>query len=345
MFNLGDKIRYPLEFTIVEKIAEGGMGEVYEAIIHGPEGFEKRAALKFVRSGLIRSDESEMTSEERTVLQSEFLLRLVNEAKLVSNLIHTHIVQIYFLGTLERTGDFPEGFIAMEYVNGVNLRSFLDRHLFDNIFVPLDLGIYIASRVARALEYAHTRRDKENQPLGIVHRDVSPTNILLSTEGVVKLSDFGIARALFFRTTPHEYMVGKRRYMAPEQHDNVEVDFRADIFSLGLVLYEILTNRLPVREDGKTVPPSHFRKETPPEVDRIVLRAIATEKDQRYGDTGAFASDLEHAIYDKGYGPTFVTLAKYLHKVFPQIEDEAPRVGGEEKTVVFRTDGTRFLDT
>lgn len=330
LFRPGDRISHAVEIEVREKIAEGGMGEVYEAVLHGDQGFEKRVALKVVRADLAGRDARAGAGAHAT-----FLLRLVNEAKLVSNLIHTHIVQIYSFGTLA-SGESLDGFIAMEYVYGVNLRSFIDRHLFDNRKLPVDIAVYIVSRLARALEYAHTRIDPDGKPLDIVHRDVSPTNVLISLEGVVKLSDFGIAKALVFGEKENKYIAGKQRYMAPEQLSSGNVDFRADIFSTGLLLFELITCTAPER-DRPLPRPSQLRPDVPPEVDAIVARATAERPADRYATTEELAVALERAIYEKGYGPTFVTLARYLAEVFPAIGVEVASMG-EEKTVVLRTD-------
>ena len=135
----GGRIGQSFDFEIVEKIAEGGMGEVYEAILHGMSGFEKRVALKVVRADFLENPatDSMRTRDDRAM---EFFDRLVHEAKLVSNLIHTHIVQIYLLGDLI-LDNAPSGYIAMEYVNGVNLRSFIDRHLFENRTTPWEIAV------------------------------------------------------------------------------------------------------------------------------------------------------------------------------------------------------------
>lgn len=314
---------------IVEKIAEGGMGEVYEAVLMGALGFEKRIALKTVRS----DDAGVPATDTQAARRRDFFDRFVNEAKLVSNLIHTHIAQIYLLGMTGDGGD-EMGYIAMELVNGINLRSFIDKHLFDEKHVPVDIAVYIASRVARALEYAHNATDRGGNLLGIVHRDVSPTNIMISIEGVVKLSDFGIAKVVTDESYGRDYVAGKRRYMAPEQRQTGNVDFRADIYSLGLVLFEMLTNRMP-DPDMPFVASSSFRGDVPPEIERILRRATNRHARARYGTTSELAVDLEKAIYDKGYGPTFVTMANYLKDLFPALAVEMPQVGAEEKTVIF----------
>ncbi len=330
----GDRLSPVFDMTITEKIAEGGMGEVYEAILHGASGFEKRIALKVVRSEFLHGpglEEPSLTAAR----EMDFLTRLVNEAKLVSNLIHTHIVQIYLLGTAGGGQAGLSGFIAMEYVRGVSLRSFIDRHLFESQEMPVEIAVYIASRLARALEYAHMLKDRDGTPLDIVHRDVSPTNVLLSVEGVVKLSDFGIAKALHHDPHTRDYVVGKKRYMAPEQFETGDVDFRADLFSLGILLFEMLTSRLP---DRASLParPSSLRDGVPPEVDEIVARCLQPEAGRRYGQTTELAVDLERAIYGKGYGPTFVTLAQYLKTIFPALGIETPKAGVEERTMIHR---------
>lgn len=304
------------------------MGEVYEAVLHGASGFEKRIALKIIRDELAGSSNASETEAART---HDFLLRFVDEAKLVSNLIHTHIVQIYLLGETTQ-GD---AFIAMELVDGINLRSFIDKHLFEEKDVPIDLAVYIASRIARALEYAHYATGRDGEPLGIVHRDVSPTNILISADGVVKLSDFGIAKVVRRESQPQDYVAGKRRYMSPEQQVTADVDFRADIFSLGLVLSEILTLRLPNREIALDSP-STFRSEVTPEIEAMIRKATHRNPLDRYRSTSEFAADLEHAIYDKGFGPTFVTMAEYVQKLFPALSEEVPHAAAEDPTIILR---------
>jgi len=331
LFSPGDKITQNFDMTIVEKIAEGGMGEVYEAILHGASGFEKRIALKVVRADFASKDIHDTSAREL-----DFLTRLVNEAKLVSNLIHTHIVQIYLLGTLQGFSSGFNGFVAMEYVHGVSLRNLIDKHLFNGKKIPVDIAVYIASRIARALEYAHKFKDRSGRTLGIVHRDVSPTNVLISLDGVVKLSDFGIAKAVNQDFFPGEYIVGKRRYMAPEQAVAGEVDFRADIFSLGILLYEMLCNSLP---DRSILPPpiSNLRDDLPNSVEFIIEKTLQLNPAMRYSDTSDLAVDLEKVIYEKGYGPTFVTLSEYLRQAFPAMDETQMINSNEEKTILFNS--------
>src|SRR5215210_6620188 len=161
-------------YTMVRRLAEGGMGAVYEAKQYGTEGFQKTVAIK--------------TILESFSTNPEFVRLFIGEAKLVADLVHENIVQVYHLG---KAGNIY--YIALEFVEGINLEQFMDYHIDRGILVPVELGAFIISRVCRGLEYAHNKRGRDGLPLNIVHRDVSPKNVMLNYEGVVKLTDFGIA--------------------------------------------------------------------------------------------------------------------------------------------------------
>lgn len=331
-FQKKDRIGHQLDIEILCKIAEGGMGEVYEALLKGSFGFEKKIALKVVRTELATGEAVSAAVAEPSDTHQTFLLRLIDEAKLVSNLIHTHIVQIYFFGIIE-SGGRSDGYMAMEFVSGVNLRSFIDRHISEGRFIDLDIAVYIASRLARALEYAHTRLEAGGEPAGIVHRDISPANVLVSSEGVVKLSDFGIAQAKHLNRFKEGTVVGKRKYMSPEQMAGAPVDFRTDIFSLGFVFHELLTNRIPSRENALP-PPSSLRPELPRDIDVVFARMTAGNPLDRFSSTRELALVLERIIYGKGYGPTFVTLSEYLLTLFPALSRTgSQRAGSDERTL------------
>ncbi|MCA8938238.1 MAG: serine/threonine protein kinase, partial [Planctomycetes bacterium] len=183
-------------FQLVRKIAEGGMGAVYEARQLGAEGFEKTMAVKTILEEFSAND--------------DFTDMFIGEAKLVADLIHQHIVQIYQLGKFHR-----HYYIAMEYINGVNLEEFIEKHQQFEKRIPTEFCVYIASRVARALEYAHKKRNRHGELLGIVHRDVSPKNIMIEAEGVVKLTDFGIAKARnIMKDKEGDVLMGKVQYMS-----------------------------------------------------------------------------------------------------------------------------------
>ncbi len=305
-------------FKFVRKIADGGMGEVYEAIQFGADGFEKVMAVKRIREGLSKD--------------AEFVDMFIGEAKLVADLLHINIVQIYQLGKVK-----DMYYIAMEYVNGVNLQEFMNRHVELSLQLPVDLGTYIVSRVARALEYAHRKTDKFGNPLGIVHRDVCPKNIMINTEGVVKLADFGIAKNReFMKDQEGEVLMGKAQYMSPEQAQYLPTDKRSDVFSLGIVFWQILTGQEMFAADKtsvvlenvvyKDVPaPRKLNSEIPQEVNQIVMRALERNPNKRYQDAGRMAYDLEFYMYHDRFGPTFVDLEKYMANLFPQLYADRPK--------------------
>lgn len=291
-------------FRIVRAIAAGGMGSVYEARQLGAAGFEKRVAIKTILP--------EFSEDQR------FVELFIQEAKLVADLVHENIVQIYQFG-LSREGYY----IVMEYINGLPLAEFIRVHAAMRQRVPEDLAVFIVSRVVRGLAYAHSRVDRNGAPMGIVHRDVCPSNILVTTEGLPKLGDFGIAKAA---THAVRARGGKKYYMSPEQAVTGQVDFRSDIYSTGLVLFELLALK-PARSpwndqlveaarEGR-IEWSLLPAATSAPVRAILERALQRDPGQRYSSTDQFAYDLEYTIYSKGYGPTVVTLENYLRKHFP----------------------------
>ncbi len=304
-----ERLEVKYVFTGIREIARGGMGSVYEALQLGTGGFSKRVAVKTLLPRL---------SED-----NRFVAMFMDEARLVADLVHENIVQIY---QLERNRDGY--FIVMEFVQGVSLHDFIEFHRVTGDNIPEELAVFIASRIARGLAYAHSRTDAEGNPLNIVHRDVCPTNILITTEGLPKLTDFGIAKAATNAMQLHDrHLVGKFPYMAPEQARGQPVDFRADIYSLGLVLYEMLVKR-PARHGGTRtallqaartgeIDWAALPEQTGPGLVSILEHALQLDRDLRYGDTAELAHDLEYYIYHKGYGPTVVTLEQYLRKQMP----------------------------
>jgi serine/threonine-protein kinase len=244
-------------FKLVNKIAEGGMATVYEAQQLGPSGFAKRLALKVIHPHYAQ--------------RPEFLQLFIDEAKLSANLTHGNIVQIYQLG--EVGGDY---FIAMEFIPGPTLRKIIDRHREVGRALPQTLAAYIASRVCRALDFAHNFVGGDGNRLDIVHRDVSPGNVMATWDGHIKLADFGIAKA---RTSVDPatggIRIGKKHYMSPEQLIGLEVDGRSDVFSLGLVLYELLALQPLFREDVTALALSEVALAPLPE-----LRKLVTNLDQ-----------------------------------------------------------------
>ncbi len=300
-----------VELEIVENIAEGGMGCVYKALQKGVEGFAKTVAIKTLLTQFSHD--------------KNFVDMFIGEAMLVANLVHENIVQIYQLGKYEETYYF-----VLEYVDGISLHEFLEFHRKIYVTIPVPLAVFIASRIARGLAYAHSRKDLDGLPLNIVHCDVCPNNILINTEGLPKLTDFGIAKAA--NLSSHLGVSGKLPFMSPEQATKGNpVDFRSDIYSLGIVLFEMLSGQVTRNLD---VPDIHKILEQardnyiawdrlPSEVDDelrdLLQKMLAKNPEKRYQQTRQLAHDLEYYIYKDGYGPTIVTLAEYMRKQMPAI--------------------------
>ena len=285
------------------------MGIVYEAEQQGARDFVKRIAIKVIR--------------QNYATQKMFIDNLIGEAKLVADLIHTNIVQTYHLGASDNLY-----FIAMELIRGVNLEQFVRRLAEKRRVLPAELAVFIVSRVARGLAYAHAKRDKDGKLLGIVHRDVSFKNIMIAFEGDVKLTDFGIAKARgFLQDQEGEVVAGKADYMSPEQASFKITDKRSDIFSAGVVLSHLLLSYNIFK--GATADESRERimnLELPDfrmldsriddRLNRILHRALGREPDKRFADADELLYELEHYIYHSGYGPTNETLGKFIRELF-----------------------------
>ena len=307
LFTIQSEFRY----EIVRKIFEGGMGIVYEAEQHGARDFVKRVAMKVVRQSYAN--------------QKNFIENFIGEAKLVADLIHTNIVQTYHLG--EARGIY---FIAMEFIRGVNLEQFTQQLTDKHRVLPTELGVFIASRIARGLSYAHMKADKNGRPLGIVHRDVSFKNIMIAFEGDVKLTDFGIAKARgFLQDNEGEVVAGKADYMSPEQADFQITDKRSDIFSAGVVLAHLLLGynifKGPSPDESRdrimnlAIPDFRIEdKRIDDRLNQIIHRCLVRDLGQRYPSADELLYDLEHYIYHRGYGPTNETLGKYIRELFGQ---------------------------
>ena len=305
------EIRYG-PYRLLRRIAVGGMAEVFRAKRTGVEGFEKVVAVKRILPHL--SD------------NKEFVDMFINEAKMVAGLTHPNIVQIFDLGKIDRTY-----FIAMEYVHGHDLRTIMRRAREKGLRIPLDLGLLIVSRVCSALEYAHRKKDERGVPMQIVHRDVSPQNILISFEGDVKLTDFGIAKAATKATiTDSGALRGKLLYMSPEQAWGKPMDRRSDVFSLGIVFYEMVTDQKPflassersiletVRECA-VVPPSQVNPRIPEKLEKVVMKALARDVEERYQDAAEMYRDLERVLHER-QPPTGVELSRFMEVLFDDPE-------------------------
>ncbi|HZO17052.1 MAG TPA: protein kinase, partial [Polyangiaceae bacterium] len=289
-------------YRLLEKIGHGGMAEVFKAKSFGVEGFEKVLVIKRIVSKL--------------AAHPEFVEMFVQEAKLAVQLSHANIVQVFDLGRLD--SEPPSYFMAMEYVAGIDLAELVDHYKKSKKELPFGIIVYIAIEVARALDHAHKRHDEQQRSLGIVHRDISPHNILLSWDGDVKVTDFGIAKAVDI-IAPDERSddleatraTGKLAFMSPEQSRSEHTDPRSDLFSLGIVLYQLITGANPfwAPTPGETVrrinaseyPPIHLaRPDTPRALIEMVDKLLEKDPADRYPDAATLSEKLLAYAYTSG---------------------------------------------
>ena len=309
--NVSQPLQEPIQFgkyTLYERIGRGGMADVFKGRIQGPGGFERVFVVKRILPNL--SDDP------------AFIKMFVEEAKMSARLNHPNIVQIFELGSVE--GEF---FISMEYVPGHDLSETM-RALWKTSGAPRpDLVAYVGREICRALGYAHGLTDEQGNLLGMIHRDVSPSNVMLSFEGAVKLLDFGIAKALGDtpEVTKSGTLKGKYAYMAPEQTEGDDVDRRIDIFAAGIVLHEVLTGRRLFKgaNDIQTIervrrcevrPPSQLNPACPPALDAILLRALSRNRDDRFQSAGEMADALDEIVHAAHFTPQH--MATILRETF-----------------------------
>jgi len=295
-------------YVLIDKIGEGGMAEIFLA--HGNIGLgaHKRLVVKQILPLLAQNQ--------------AFCQLLINEAKLSAKLSHPNVVQVFDLG---REDDSL--YIAMEYVEGVDLRQLLRECAKKHVSLPLEHALFVVLSVLEGLEYAHDKRDEAGQPIGIVHRDVSPSNVLLSMEGEVKLCDFGIARAMGVASAiPDDAIQGKAGYMSPEAANGDTIDARSDLFSVGIILWELLSGRrLYKGERGKAPPLALAQKAEIPELSlpglpgendllAIVGRALQKDPAQRYSEAAALRRDLEHYLEEQGLMASPLRFGRWLRE-------------------------------
>lgn len=297
-------------YELVERIAEGGMAEVWRARSLGVAGFEKAVVIKRVLPSLLE--------------RPGFAELLVREAKIAARLSHPNVVQIYDLG--EQDGSY---FIAMELLRGRDLAAALSARGPGE--PPLDLGLrlWIAAEVAKALDYAHRARFDDGKPMNIVHRDVSPQNVLLGYEGEVKVADFGIARADepgLGRGEDPKILRGKYAYMSPEQARGESLDRRSDIFSFGILLFELATRRRMFRGMSSAQTLEMVRAEKLPPYERhlplpdlapLLARALAPARADRYGSAGEIHAELMKLLFRLGRPVGATDLAAAMQRMFP----------------------------
>ncbi|HEU0032373.1 MAG TPA: protein kinase [Kofleriaceae bacterium] len=272
-------------YLVYERLGIGGMATVHRALERGIEGFERIVALKRLLPHLAED--------------ASFIKSFVREAKLASLLNHNNIVQIFELG---RVG--TEYFISMEYIDGRDIRRILRHARKVTGPPPIHVTVGLLLQLCDALDYAHTKVDDQGHPLGLVHRDVSPSNLLVTSAGHLKVIDFGIAKAQSSQLRTQTGRVkGKLAYMAPEAITGKELDSRSDLFAAGVIAHELLTARplfaskneyqtLLKVQRGDIMPPSTFNQACPPELDGIVLRALARDPDERFADAAELREHL-----------------------------------------------------
>ncbi|MGK0361454.1 MAG: serine/threonine protein kinase [Bradymonadia bacterium] len=280
-------------YILLERIAIGGMAEIFKAKAPGLGGFEKVLAIKRLHP--------------RYSQDADFIEMLIDEARITVELAHSNIGQIFDLGKVE-----DHYYIAMEFIDGRDLYRALKRLRERRMQFPLDAAAYVAMEACAGLDYAHRKRDSRGRPLNIIHRDVSPQNVLLSMDGDVKIVDFGIAKAaLRAYETEAGIIKGKFYYMSPEQARGEHLDHRTDIFSLGIVLYEMLTGDLLYKDDDDVTllskvrradiePPSIVRPDLPTTLERIVMRALSRDREERYPSAQHMQRDLARYLRDAG---------------------------------------------
>ncbi len=322
-------------YEILRKLTSGGMAELLLARATGMQSFERHVVIKRIHAVLARDQ--------------RFVQMFLDEARLAASLHHQNIVQVYDVG--EQDGQY---FFAMEYVHGEDLRKLHAKMRDTQQQVPIEIAISIVAAAAAGLHHAHEQRGPNFEPLDLVHRDVSLTNILVGYDGSVKLLDFGLAKAqLRSVKTRTGNLKGKAAYMSPEQCMGRLLDRRSDVFALGIVLYELLTARrlfkaandfmsMAAIVDSEVPPPSAHRADLPPALDEIVMRALAKARESRYPSAEAMRSALETLAIDSGLRTSTKALADYMQATFGERPepwrsdlptDQAPIVDDDDEGV------------
>ncbi|MCK5797263.1 MAG: serine/threonine protein kinase, partial [Deltaproteobacteria bacterium] len=304
-------------YTLIKQIAVGGMAEIYLAKTQGIAGFEKLLALKVIHPNYADDD--------------EFVQMLIDEAKIAVSLSHANICQIFDLGQYADTY-----YISMEFIDGFDLFKIMRRLSEMGIDVPIDAAVYIAQELCTGLDYAHRRRAPDGSPLKIVHRDISPQNVLVSKSGEIKIVDFGIAKAASRgRKTQAGIIKGKYFYMSPEQAWGDQVDHRTDIFSAGIILYEVLTGQMLYLEEDlhklldmvrkADIPrPSTRRPDIPPKLEAIVMKALAKRPADRWQSAREFQIALSNFLYSYALDFTPDRLSTLVGDAMAQPEAPSP---------------------
>jgi serine/threonine protein kinase len=313
---VGVKRTFPRSFGryILEKsLSRGGMGEVFLTIA---KAVNQRCVIKTIRGDL--------TGDE------EFIGRFADEAKIMMRIQHENIIRVFDAGKVG-----TDYYIAMEYVHGRDLGDVLDRAYERGEPMPTQLGLYIAQKLLEGMDYAHKLVDEHGRPMGVVHRDISPQNVLVGFDGAIKLIDFGLARTdLLPARTQGALAVGKYGYMSPEQARHERIDGRADIYSTGVMLFEVFTgDRLVDEQDQATLwsrvlNPKHRKPSTvihslAPAIDELVMTAVAVRADDRFRDAAGMRDFVQSLRSEKSNRDDLI---RYLHYLYPKVDFTAPPI-------------------
>jgi tRNA A-37 threonylcarbamoyl transferase component Bud32 len=295
-------------YRLLGKLAEGGMAEVYLARQHGPKGFSKTVVIKKIRQVMAQDQ--------------HFVRMFLNEARLAALINHPNVVSIYELGEEPENGAY---YIVMEHIDGCTSRTLADELAIHGRRLPPNLAVRIVADSCAGLEFAHNLKGEDGKPLHIVHRDISLENILVEYSGVVKVVDFGLAKAtLDDKRTPTGQLKGKFGYLAPELLKGKPVDRRVDVWALGVVLYRLLTGHKPFggENEGQTLreildrdPPLD---EVPVSLRPILQQVLAKDPDVRYQTAAAFGTALENWLARSGLNVVTSSVAAFVSSVFPE---------------------------
>ena len=315
-------------YEVLKHLASGGMADVLLGRTEGLEGFERHVVLKRIKP--VHAQDL------------RFIRMFLDEARLAATLHHQHIVQVHDIG--EASGEY---FIAMEYLHGEDVRTILLTASRSRQHVPLGYAMAIVSAAAAGLHYAHERRGPDKRPLGIVHRDISPSNILVGYDGSIKIVDFGIAKASARQETRSGNLKGKVSYMSPEQCKSAEIDRRSDVYSLGVVLYELATTSRLFKGandylmmdqivNGRVPMPRVRRPDLPNELSAIIMRAIATDPERRFATADDLRRAIDHVADRLGLAASSSAIAAYMRQQFGDKPEPWLELGGQ---VVASLDG------
>lgn len=316
-------------YRVIERLESGGMAEVFRGEAESLAGFKKAVAIKRVLPHLAQNE--------------KFIRMFLDEARLCARLNHANIVQVFDIGHVENTY-----FIVMEFVDGVNLKAIIEHYKKRNATIPLPAAVFICQEICNGLQYAHDLTDADGNLLGIVHRDMSPPNVLISKRGEIKIVDFGLAKAAMqVEKTDPGVVKGKFSYLAPETAMGKEADPQADIFAVGIMLWEMLAGRRLFlgESDYQTVKlvqqanvPSlrKLNPDVPEALEAVVMRALARDKSQRHPTAQALAEDLAQFLFSHQMRVTGFDIAKLVREVLEEKRAAAKREGKQDASIIDR---------